>query len=423
MEFYFTKEKFSFLAFIFAFAAFSISPFFTYLAGVAWLFVLIGSACLALTNRAAITPQGLSASLPWLVACAAATGIWLLQCWIWNEPLFKYNGNLNAALRLMLMALAGHSLAKKLITSESDNTRKLLGDTLAVACIASLVAISWVGFDRDKLSTYPIPWAVVSAMITFMLLSEALDGGLGRIRKAAWLLAVTAGMLAVVTSKTRGAYIIFPIALWLIVRHGIPGLKPRFIYGTGLALGALLITLASLPSDPFHTRLAIDEARTAYTTGDYNSSQGGRIGLYAIGWEAVRESPWIGVGARSRIDRIQHAGDTASPEEQSRWTHVRTLNHMHNQYLNNMVDGGLLSLSGLLILAAGLWLAAKRLHPFAPVASQQMNGLLLIHLTAGLSNVNFVHDYYSTMFGILVGCVFLLAQLHISQKPVSRALL
>ena len=92
---------------------------------------------------------------------------------------------------------------------------------------------------------------------------------------------------------------------------------------------------------------------------------------------------------------------------------------MHNQYLNNLVDGGLLSLTGLVALAAGMWLAAKRLQSQAPKASRQMKGLLLIHLSAGLSNVNFVHDYYVTMLALLITCNFIsyLTEVHQVRTP------
>ena len=58
------------------------------------------------------------------------------------------------------------------------------------------------------------------------------------------------------------------------------------------------------------------------------------------------------------------------------------------------------------ILAHGLWVglgaAAWRLRRFDPVASRQMQGVLFMHATAGLTNVNMAHNYYAIMLSLSV---------------------
>lgn len=399
----------------------ALSPAFTTLAGLSWLLLLAAGAWLLVRGRRASEAPLARATRVWLAACVIATLIWLLQCLIWNEPFFRYSGNVNSALRLLFMAAICHALGSRSPGMAVDAARRLTGDALALACWCALLALVQAGFDRNETPTNAIPWSVINAMIAYLLLTEALNGALEPARRAAWLVCAAVGLLTVLLSQTRSAYIVFPMAFWAIGKWRLRGLEPgmarRIAAGATLAVAALVTTLAWLPADPLKIRMAIDELRVSMVQRDYNSSMGARLALARIGLDAASESPWIGIGARARIERISQAGNAAPPEEQQRWTYVRTFNHLHNQYLNNLVDGGLLGLTGLLVLAAGLWTAARRLRPSAPGASRQLGGLLLIHLVAGLANVNSGHDYYPTMMGLLIGCIFVFAL----QTPTTRA--
>jgi O-antigen ligase len=397
------------------------SPALTTLAGLTWLLLLAAGVWLMVRGRRASEAPLAKATRAWLAACIIATLIWLLQCLIWSEPFFRYSGNMNSALRLLFMAAACHALGSRSPGMAVDTAKRLTGDALALACWCALLALAYTGFDRNETPTHAIPWSVINAMIAYLLLTEALNGALEPAHRAAWLVCAAVGLLTVLLSQTRSAYIVFPMAFWVIGKwwmRGIdPGVARRIVVGATLTLAALLTTLAWLPADLLKIRQAVDELRIAMVQRDYHSSMGARLALSRIGLDAALESPWIGIGALARIERISQAGSAAPSGEQPRWSYVRTFNHLHNQYLNNLVDGGLLGLTGLLVLAAGLWTAARRLRPSAPSASRQLGGLLLIHLAAGLTNVNFGHDYYPTMMGLLIGCTFVFAL----QTPSTRA--
>jgi O-antigen ligase len=148
---------------------------------------------------------------------------------------------------------------------------------------------------------------------------------------------------------------------------------------------------------------------TALETKDFNSSLGARVYLFQTGWDGFVESPWVGVGAAERTRRLQSAGLQLPPAETEHFSHVRTLGHVHNQYLHQAMDGGLLGLSGLLAILAGMIAAAWRLRRAHKIASQQLAGIAFVHATASLSNVNFAHNYYVLMLGLSISVVFLQA--------------
>ncbi len=69
------------------------------------------------------------------------------------------------------------------------------------------------------------------------------------------------------------------------------------------------------------------------------------------------------------------------------------------------MDGGLIGLTSTLAVLAGLGAAAFALRRTDPMASRQMQGVLLLHATAGLTNVNLAHNYYAVMLSLSVAVI------------------
>ena len=176
-----------------------------------------------------------------------------------------------------------------------------------------------------------------------------------------------------------------------------------------LLSGLLVVGALNLPGDPLRLNTAVQEVKTALQVKDYNTSLGARVANFRIGWTGFVESPWIGLGATERIHRIRSAGNELPADQRAAFAHVRQLGHVHNQYLNNAIDGGLVGLSGLLALQVGLWLAAARLGRVNRTAGLQLWGVGWMHALAGLSNVNLAHNYYVLMLALSVGLVFVMA--------------
>ena len=76
----------------------------------------------------------------------------------------------------------------------------------------------------------------------------------------------------------------------------------------------------------------------------------------------------------------------------------------------------MLGLLSLVVLMIGLGLAAKTLWVPHPVAAKALVGILFMHFTAGLSNVNMAHNYYGALLSLSVGLALLLAASEDAQR-------
>ncbi len=193
--------------------------------------------------------------------------------------------------------------------------------------------------------------------------------------------------------------------IWLLVAVGAKNqtrVSKRAMGVASLLATAVLAVSVYLPNDPLRLRLGWNEVATALNEGKYNSSMGARMYLWRLGWRGFGESPLIGIGGKERLKRIKSVGADLPPAERIKFQEVRNVGHVHNQYLHAAMDGGLVGLASTLAVLAGLGAAAWRLRRFDPVASRQMQGVLFMHATAGLTNVNMAHNYYAIMLSLSV---------------------
>ena len=388
------------------------SPLHSWIAALGWL--SLGLLALALTDGAGQrgAPGLMSAAMAWLTGCLIAASLWATQSILWHEPCCRVSGDLDAILRLLLAAASVYVIVRARALLPFKETLTQLLYAIALACV---VAFGLAAVRGRDLPSNPIPWAVATSFWVCLLLPHALDA-LGP-RAHRWVCGTGAalGLGAVVLSQSRGAFGVFLWALWLALwthrRHRTTTTHPRHrVAATAVLLsGLLVVTALNLPGDPLRLNTAVQEVKTALQVKDYNTSLGARVANFRIGWTGFVESPWIGLGATERIHRIRSAGNELPADQRAAFAHVRQLGHVHNQYLNNAIDGGLVGLSGLLALQVGLWLAAARLGRVNRTAGLQLWGVGWMHALAGLSNVNLAHNYYVLMLALSVGLVFVMA--------------
>ena len=89
-------------------------------------------------------------------------------------------------------------------------------------------------------------------------------------------------------------------------------------------------------------------------------------------------------------------------------TAALSLGHLHNNYVEELFDQGLFGLGSFLSFLAGLLYMVMRLRKYQPMAALGMTGILFMHSTSSLTNVNFAHNYYPTMLSIAVSVCLLL---------------
>ncbi len=374
----------------------ALAPLHTKILGAAWLGFLFWGIYSATGVRRTAHHRN-QASTIWLTACIAALLLAGACMLIWDES----SDILNPQIRLLIPALSVYLILRK--GSLAPEVRIY---TLHAIALAGFVAFIWTAYlslsgqdVRSSLASNAIPWAVASSFYACLLLPAALAERQSLLRRWLWLGAVACVVLAVLLSRSLGAFMIIPwctlVCIWFWHRHRLPhaGRMPIL----ALFMSAVALTLACAwwaPGDILKLRKTTQEVIETRTTQNYNTSTGARFYMWNLAWQGFQQSPWIGIGSAERIRRLHHAGEEDVGIDLSKLAAVRTLGHVHNQYLNAALDGGLLGLASLLTLLAGLAMAARRLAQTDQVAAWQMGGVLVMHASASMSNVNFLHNYY-----------------------------
>lgn len=388
-------------------------PLHSWIAALGWLALGLLALALALTDGAGQrgAPGLMSAAMAWLTGCLIAASLWATQSILWHEPCCQVSGDLDAILRLMLAAASVYVIVRARSPESTGQTDARLLHAIA---LAGVVAFALAAARGRNLPSHPISWAVATSFLVCLLLPRVFDAHESKGHRWFWGAGAACGLGGVVLSQSRGAFGVFLWALFLAIwthrRHRAATHRRRHRLAAMVLLSSLLVVGAlNLPGDPLRLDTAVREVKTALQVKNYNSSLGARVALFRLGWEGFVESPWRGLGATERKRRIRHAGDELPADQRAAFAHVRELGHVHNQYLNNAVDGGLLGLAGLFALLAGLWVAAARLGRFNRTAGLQLWGVGWMHALAGLSNVNLAHNYYVLMLALSVGLVFVMA--------------
>lgn len=364
----------------------------TKMAGLAWLLMVLAGGFAVWQQRTVLPHQAFAAARIWLWICILALLVRSVPVAYWGDPWAERH----AELRLLLGALGvwGLTRLKALPTAWA-----LHG--LAVAGLLGFFMVLMVG--RDGFPTNAIPWAGGVAMMALVLLHGSVLLAAPVVQRGLWGLGAVAAMAAVLMSETRGAYgVVGWAAVWLLWQsRGKLTLKTLGAAAlvSVLALVALRNTpLVQAPMNRVMLAVAEFQGSQARVEGAQNSSVGARVELWKLAAQAVPQKPWLGHGHDERLNLIHQWGKDHNSET------VTNLGHMHNQYLHDLMDHGLVGLASTLIYLFGLtgmaiWLL-KRKQAFAGWA---LGGVAFMHATTSLTNVNFAHNYYPTIMSLVVG--------------------
>jgi O-antigen ligase len=380
----------------------ALSPTNTKIAGAAWLLVCLAG-LVAAVRVPAVPDARAPAAMAWLMACALAAALATAVTLYWPDG----PDTLHAEFRLLLAAAATHQIVRRLPISE--RWRSLMLPAVALACVAAFCKVATTP-DRLFLPSNALPWAISVTFLVCLLLPQLLSPTATPRQRKGYGAAVVLGLGAILMSQSRGAFVVLVWMVWLAAtswRQGHPGFRLRNVALGGTLAGVLLASSAWLPSDPLRLRMGWNEVITAEQQGNYNTSLGARIYLWSLAWNSIQESPWVGVGGRERLRRIKEAGTGLPEAQRSQLGVVRNVGHVHNQYLHAAMDGGLIGLASTLAVLAGLGASAWRLRRVDSLASRQMQGVLFMHATAGLSNVNMAHNFYAIMLSLSVAVILI----------------
>lgn len=379
------------------FVALALASVSTKWAGAAWLLLLVWGLAVGWRSARVLTPIDIqSSATAWLLVCALALLVRAVPVMFWNDPWAERH----AEFRLLLGALGIWGLTR----GKGVSTAWALHG-LAIAGGFGLGLTLWDG--RGSLPTNPIPWAGGLAMMCLLLLHGAVLVAKLHLQRWAWGLGAGAALAGVLVSETRGAY---GVAIWAVAwllwhwrkQLSFKSLALAVVVTAALLVGLRNTTLVQAPLNRVLTAVSEMQGSQTQQEGAQNSSVGARVELWKLAAQAVPEKPWLGHGHDERLNMIKKWGRDHDSEV------VTSLGHMHNQYLNDLMDHGVLGLISGLIYILGLtglamWLL-KRKQAFA---GWTLGGVAFMHATASLTNVNFAHNYYPTIMSIVVGLALL----------------
>ncbi len=383
--------------------------------GLAWLLYVIVGTWAALKNRRSIySITDNPWSKTWLFIASLALLIKGIAVLYWNDPWSERHGEL----RLFLGSFALYGLLKCTYLK-----RQILFILAYSLTISSAIGLIWVIFyGRDAVTTHPIPWAGSMAMISVFLLAISIHMDFSRLHRRLWLFGGLLALMAVLSSQSRGSYGIIlwwlAFGLYQLYSRQESSYSPHFFKAKFSRqwplLAAILIGLATLSQTPVFERpiLSLQDAfselrasRHSITEGA-NSSVGARLFMWQKSLIAIEKSPWIGHGHDTRKKLLLEWAEAAQSAE------VKRLGHVHNEYLHQLIDHGLLGLISQLLYVGGLIFITWQLHQKKHYsAAFSVAGIAFVHMTSSLTNVNFSHNYYTASLSIFIGLSLWLARL------------
>ena len=266
-------------------------------------------------------------------------------------------------------------------------------------------------------------------MISALLLALSLKSDFSQTHRRLWFFGGLLAVMAVLASQSRGAYGI--VFWWLAVGlhhlwahrqnlqgpNGLRHFTPRRL----TFVAVILLCLASLSQTPVFQRPAqslqdaVNEIRVSSqsTAEGANSSVGARLYMWQNSLVAIKQSPWIGHGHDTRKELLRQWAEAAHSDE------IKRLGHVHNEYLHQLIDHGLWGLGSQLVYLGGLLLICWQMQQKGyKTAALSLAGMVFIHFTVSLSNVNFAHNYYTISLSLFVGLSLWLSRLELAKpKP------
>jgi O-antigen ligase len=395
----------------------SLAPLNSKLAGACWLaFCLLGALSFKCGSAHGTSPE-FDAAKGWFFACLSALALRAVTQFYWGDSW----GERHAEFRLLFGSLGLLGLVH--YARFTNDQLKWLGYALVLALWAGF---GWMlVFGAALAPTNQIPWGASMSLLVCVALALTMNASSQRLPvRLFYASGVVVGVCAVLLSQARGSYgIVFWVAgvvLWHYARSGIKwrALANRVLVG---AVAIMLLTqlfpqLVSIPTQ--RIQLAAEEFSAMDSTKEasMDTSVGVRLYLWKRAVEEVPDHLVLGVGREARMASIQRWGAEVNS------TAAQSLGHLHNNYVEALFDQGLVGLGSFLSFLAGFFYMVIRLQKDRPMAALGIAGILFMHLTSSLTNVNFAHNYYPTMLSVAVTVCLLLFLKHSPSASDDEAL-
>jgi O-antigen ligase len=317
--------------------------------------------------------------------------------------------------RMLFTAIAMHIVVRR-ITFTTKRRNELV---LALA-LASITAL-YVVFEYIRINTSPttiIPWAYGMVLFSIVLASVRLIHESTQTKATTaihWLSSAAAALflIAVFLSGVRGAYF---AALWVAcivifsLKHtlSLRLFKNKYLWMSSivvaLGLGILIKSVPQVYEIP-QARIAIAIAEIkGFQDDKRDSSVGIRLHFVEKGIEAYLQKPWLGYGIEQRTELVNQWAVDVDPL-------FTDMTHTHNEYLNAILDYGVLGGAALLSYLLGLMLAVFTLWRVNVPLTVTLASFCFATFSTFLTNANTLHNYTSVTLGLaLLYSVFFFAR-------------
>ncbi len=218
------------------------------------------------------------------------------------------------------------------------------------------------------------------------------------------LLSLLSGLFIIIVSGTRGAWLtallLLGVNLYFIYRRKI-GLRSKII------VTVIIVIIISLAGT---NQFVIDRGYSAYigiskwmSEDDARTSPGLRLTMYSKAIDSIKDVPFFGHGYRtSNVVLFQNDSSRTSKE-------IVNFNHLHNAYLTNYYNGGVVLLGALLLLLfvpLKIFIRANSQNRENPVFTSGVF-LTLGYVSFGMVNI-LLGDTYMNGFYVFFLAIFLL---------------
>ncbi|MGL5336081.1 MAG: O-antigen ligase family protein [Enterovibrio sp.] len=289
---------------------------------------------------------------------------------------------------LYLLCVPWHKIAKHHIAA-------VIGCAAIICGVNAFYEFYFLNIYRAGIAINPIPFALFCGALSLTCFSFSLSNK----NNKKWLFLFTIGAIfsffAVILTSVRGIIIFLPILLiGLALKHfAVQASHQAFIF---ISLIAIFLSSYFIFQSQIENRIAQTQHEiTAIQKGNFTTSFGVRLKLWQHGIELGNNNPLIGAGDKKLLDSVYSLPSAFHQ------------NHLHNTYIDFYARFGVV---GLLLLA--FWLLSFALTvkneqglrvQFTPLKTT----LLLLFLSAALTDHPFLHTHLILLFMLLFKIVTL----------------
>ncbi len=221
------------------------------------------------------------------------------------------------------------------------------------------------------------------------------------------LIAIIAGVIAIVLSGSRGSWISTLILSFIyfaiIYRYYLKNNTKLKL--TVLGLFAIIFVLSANTQIVQNKISDAIEGVKEWSIGNNSSSTGERLNMWVSGLKAAQESPWVGHGYRNANQAAQKYSN-------------RDINytHLHNEYITNLVSSGIIGLLSLLALIFIPMAIFYRKLKDEETYHYALMGVILCagYATFGFTHIAFGEEHVNAFYVLFMG--FLLPRAMIINK-------